>query len=726
MATLHLQLFFSLLCMTRLYSLVCFSALALTTYAQDRPAARDLPGPVNHGVVTTLAGAIGSRFSIDGPGAMARFNYPTGVAVDAAGTVYVADQGNNTIRKISPAGVVSTLAEVMSSTAGKQPQVGIHSRLKFPMGIAVDAAGQLYVADPHNHIINKITASGKVTVLSGEAGSPSITNDDSSALTPHFFYPTGIAAGTLGTAYVVDAHTVFRIGPDGTTTILAGGPRALGGTNYIGGSDDGMTAGFSFAVGAGVDAAGVVYVADTENHLIRKITPDGMTSTVAGKAGEWASNDGKGRSARFQNPTGVAVDATGNLYVADRDNHTIRKITPKGQVSTLAGRADSPGSADGRGRDARFNNPTGIAVDAAGNVYVADCLNHTIRKITPAGVVSTLAGRAGSNGNERSTRFASPEGVAVDAAGTLYVVDNYTHAIHTISASGIIAPLAGLAGSAGSADGAGTAARFEEPTAVTVDATGTAYVIDSENRTVRKITPKGVVTTLAGTASWSKASKRDSVFRFYQPAGLAVDANGNVFVADAGINVIYRVSPVGVVTALAGTPNTRGSTGGLGPAARFNGPNGVAVDGAGNVYVADSYNRTIRQITPAGLVTTLAGRGGNGDSPPQPFGGRDRDTTGGEVGSADGTGKEARFSYPTGIGLDKSGNLYIADIGNHTIRVLSPTGVVSTLAGLADSEGKSEGVGKEARFANPCAIAVDAAGAVYVADRDNQRIRVIR
>ena len=260
-----------------------------------------------------------------------------------------------------------------------------------------------------------------------------------------------------------------------------------------------------------------------------------------------------------------------------------------------------------------------------------------------------------------------------------------------------------------------------------VDATGNAYVTDTENRTVRKITPNGVVTTLAGAASRPRQSKQSSVFRFYKPAGIAVDASGTVFVADAGLNVIYRVSPTGVVTALAGTPDTRGSTDGLGPAARFNRPGGVAVDGTGNVYVADSYNRTIRKITPAGLVTTLAGLGGDGNSPNLPFGGYDRsDTTGGEAGSADGTGKEARFAWPTGIGLDKSGNLYIADLDNHTIRVLSPAGVVSTLAGVAGQLGKSDGAGKEARFRYPSALAVDAAGAVYVADRDNQAIRVIR
>ena len=218
-------------------------------------------------------------------------------------------------------------------------------------------------------------------------------------------------------------------------------------------------------------------------------------------AGSRGSTDGTGSAARFFGPTGVAVDAAANVYVSDQLNHTIRKITPAAVVSTLAGLAGSPGSTDGTGSAARFFQPLGVAVDAAGNVYVADTNNQTIRKITPAGVVSTLAGLANSQGSTDGTgsaaRFFAPTSVAVDAVGDVYVADDSNHTIRKITPAGVVSTLAGLAGSAGSADGTGSAARFFNPFGVAVDAAGNVYVADTGNNSIRKITPAGVVTTFA-------------------------------------------------------------------------------------------------------------------------------------------------------------------------------------------------------------------------------------
>jgi probable HAF family extracellular repeat protein len=335
-------------------------------------------------------------------------------------------------------------------------------------------------------------------------------------------------------------------------------------------------------------------------------TPAGgfNVTTLAGLAGSAGSANGTGSAARFNGPYGVAVDTTGNVYVADINNSTIRKITPAGAVSTLAGLAGSPGSTDGTGSAARFNGPSGVAVDTTGNVYVADSYNHTIRKITPAGAVSTLAGLAGSSGSVNGTgsaaRFYRPEGVAVDTTGNVYVADTINDTIRKITPAGVVSTLAGLAGSIGSVDGTGSAARFGQPYGVAVDTTGNVYVADTINHTIRKITPAGAVSTLAGLAgSVGSADGTGSAARFNFPYGVTVDTTGNVYVGDTWNHTIRKITPAGAVSTLAGLAGSPGSTDGTGSAARFTLPHGVAVDTTGNVYVADESNCTIRKGEPA-------------------------------------------------------------------------------------------------------------------------------
>ena len=326
-------------------------------------------------------------------------------------------------------------------------------------------------------------------------------------------------------------------------------------------------------------------------------------NTLAGLAGNYGSADGTGSAARFEYPWGVAVDSAGNVYVADSQNFTIRKVTPAGVVTTLAGLAGSFGSADGTGSAARFYYPTGVAVDSAGNVYVADFANDTIRKVTPAGVVTTLAGLAGSTGSTDGTgsaaRFLGPRSVAVDSAGNVYVADEGNSTIRKVTPAGVVTTLAGLAGSPGSADGTGSAARFNQPPGVAVDSAGNVYVADVYNSTIRKVTPAGVVTTLAGlVGSPGSADGTGSTARFKDPNGVAADSAGNVYVADEANETIRKVTPAGVVTTLGGLVGSSGSADGTGSAARFNLPYGVAVDSAGNLYVADYNNYTIRKGYP--------------------------------------------------------------------------------------------------------------------------------
>jgi len=323
---------------------------------------------------------------------------------------------------------------------------------------------------------------------------------DSGGAEAQLSYPSSVAIDLVGHVYVADAghHTIRRIGADGVIVTLAGSVDKIGWSDGVG-----AAALFYSANGVATDPAGNLYVADTYNNAVRKITPGGVVTTLAGKAGMLGSEDGIGRAARFNNPIGLATDPAANVWVADSYNQTIRRITPSGSVSTVAGAAGMAGSTDGVGGAARFNYPTGVATDLAGNVYVVDSGNSTIRKISPAGVVSTLAGSAGkagwAGGNAGVARFNHPTGLATDPAGNIYVADTYNDAIRKITPAGVVSTLAGMARRPGAADGIGSAARFDHPLGVGLDANGNVYVADAYNDTIRKISGAGQVTTIVAS-----------------------------------------------------------------------------------------------------------------------------------------------------------------------------------------------------------------------------------
>ncbi len=322
-------------------------------------------------------------------------------------------------------------------------------------------------------------------------------------------------------------------------------------------------------------------------------------ATLAGSGGVAGSTDGSGSAARFDHPSDLAVDSADNLYVTDTNNHTIRRITPAGVVSTFAGLAGASGTTDGAAGAARFNHPTGIAIDASGNLFVADTDNNIIRRITPGAAVTTLAGT-----------FSSPSDVAVDSAGNVIIADTGSHTIRRIAAGGGITTVAGLAGSLGNSDGTGPAARFSAPEGVAVDGTGNIYVADTGNHTIRKITPAGAVSTFAGQAGMSGTSDGIGAgARFQFPSDLALDGSGNLYVADTDNHTIRKVSPAGATGTVAGQPGVNGSADGVGTSARFYFPTGIAVDTAGDVYVADTNNDTIREsIVAIGPIITTQPR----------------------------------------------------------------------------------------------------------------------
>jgi streptogramin lyase len=319
-------------------------------------------------------------------------------------------------------------------------------------------------------------------------------------------------------------------------------------------------------------------------------------STFAGN-GTAGNDNGPSTQANIFTPVGLCADVSGNIYVSGFYSHKIQKITPAGVVSDFAG-SGSIGSANGTGTQASFNTPKGLCIDAAGNIYVSDYNNHKIRKITPAGVVSDFAGSGyigSANGTGSQASFGSPGGLCIDAVGNIYVPDFYNHNIRKITPAGVVSNFAG-SGNVGSANGTGTQASFYNPNSVCIDAAGNVYVADYQNHKIRKITPAGVVSDFAGSGNMGSANGTATQASFRNPTNLCIDATGNLYVADTKNNKIRKITQAGVVSDIAGLQE--GYKDAVGNEARFSNPSGICVDAAGNIYIADLYNNRIRKITP--------------------------------------------------------------------------------------------------------------------------------
>lgn len=639
------------------------------------PTSAPAPAPVPMSLLQGLVGNTNGAGNADGTGKESAFNLPFGMVVDSQGTVFVADTGNHTIRKITSAGVVTTFAGT-AGTNGTTDGPGASALFRNAEGITVDASDNVLVADTYNHTIRRITPSGVVTTIAGNAGTSG--SADGTGTSAEFSYPQALVVDSAGNIFVADSnnHTIRKIDTSDVVTTFAGVAGSAGTTDATGAS-----ARFSGPAGITIDASDNLYVSDTNNHTIRKITPAGEVTTVAGQAGSSGSTDATGTSASFYRPQQIAIDSAGNLYVTDSNNRTIRKIDTSFGVTTLAGTPGSSGSTDGNGSAARFNFPFGVAVHrSSGVIYVSDTYNYGIRKIaTNADVTTLAAGPALSGATDdigSDARFSTPRSLTVDPQGNLYVADAANYAIRKITAAGVVTTFAGTVGSSGSTDGTGVAASFNQAYGLTSDSAGNLYVTDTNNNTIRQITPAGMVTTLAGgVGSWGSTDDTGAAARFANPYAITADASGNLYVADTGNHTVRKVEiSTGVVTTVAGTAGSMGSTDGTGSAALLRQPYGITFDSStGNIYLADTYNHTIRAITPAGDVSTIAGLAGN-------------------QGSDDGTGSAARFRYPRQLISDNAGTLYVADTNNHTVRkIVIATGAVTTVVGSATSIGFSGG-----------------------------------
>ncbi len=662
-----------------------------------------------------LAGLLAGPGALDGIGPAAQFYFPAGAATDGAGNLYIADAANDTIRKIVLATAeVTTLAGSLGVT-GSDDGIGTSARFFSPQGLACDGAGNLYIADSVNSTIRRLAlATGEVTTIAGTANA--LGSQDGRGQAARFDSPMSLAYDGAGHLFVADIDGTIR-----DIVLTTGDVTTVAGSSATTGSQDGTGTSALFWRPQGVvsDGAGTLYVADTDNHTIRKIVVEtGSVTTFVGTAGADGIDDGVGSAARFSYPHGLSTDGHGNLFVADFGSNRIRKVVlATAEVTTLAGVLGYNGYSDGPGDVAEFNGPDYLACDAAGNLFVTDSANQTVRRIAVAtSGVTTFAGLGSSAGSDdgvgAGARFNWPMGLVSDGAGNLFVADALNRTIRkVVAATGAVSTLAGLANQSGSRDGTGADARFGYPAALAFDGAGTLFVADQTNNLIRKVDlATAVVTTVAGEAGI--AGSDDGVgtnAHFDSPASLALDGAGNLFVGDTAMHTLRKIALAsGTVTTFAGVAGSLGGDDGVGTAARFDDPAGLACDGVGNLFVADSGTYTLRKIVLAtATVTTLAG-------------------TTGVLGSDDGIGAAARFQMLGALVADGAGNLFVADMQNDMVRKVNvTTGLVTTVIGHA---GRWETIPGPlpAYIASPTGLAVLPSGDLAITDIDANAVLIAR
>ena len=605
--------------------------------------------------------------------------------------------------------------------------------LNAPLGqltaITLDAAGNPVVAINNDCIVARIQADGILRVVAGNGfcGLTFLTSGDGGpATSAGIFGPRALAFDAQGNFYVQTTAQVRKITPDGIINLFAGFSGVQ--TGFSG--DNGPATLARLRAGSGVvaDSAGNVYIADAGNHRIRRVAPDGTIGTVAGTGTAGFAGDlGLATNARLNSPNGLAFDGAGNLYVADAGNGRIRKITPDGIITSITQvisvtsvTVDTAGTVyvggtnviykvaagattatvfggdpntkafsgdGGPAANARFQDQQYVAVDRSGsNLFIADSGNARVRKVGTDGIIRTIAGNgkyrySGEGVAALTSPLSLPFGLAVDAEGAVYFSERDGHRVRKVK-NGILTTVAGIGTPGFSGDGGpANAAQVNGPQGLVFDTAGNLYIADSGNGRIRKITSAGNITTLATIDS---------------PMALTFDAAGNLYIARSTC-CVSRFDTGGRLVNFAGN-GTKGFSGDGGPAitAMLNSPSGIAVDRAGNVFIADSNGDRIRKVNPQGEISTFLG---------------------------DGT---FSLGFPTALRFDAAGNLLIASHIGGTILKATPTGALSILAGGGPSDQLGDGkLATEASLPIPNEMAFDAAGNLYIADEYNYRIRVI-
>ncbi len=665
----------------------------------------DFARPAYH--IHTVAGS--GRIGDGGLATAAQFSNIDGVAVDRVGNLYLSDTDNHRVRKVSTNGIVTTIAGTGQAGFAGDGGPAINAQLNRPYGLALDSAGNVYVADLGNECVRRISNDGFIATVAG-TGRTASSPDGAGPLDTSLLSPRNVAIDAKGNLYIAEfeGHRVRRLTPDGKFATIAG-------TGIAGPGGDGfaaVNAQLNFPAGLAFDRAGALYIADSGNNVIRKIYSDGTIGTVIGRT----------PGTQLFNPQSIAVDLAGNIYIGDT-TFRVAAMTTAGKWIQFAGNGAPTFSGDGGpAKDAALKSVNDIAADLNGSLYIADAIR--LRRVSPDSTIQTLAGdgyvhSVGDGAPATSALLYQPSAIALDSAGNLFIADAGTERIRQVIPSGMMTTFAGT-GVASRDPGAAVLAAFaplNTPMGVAIDLAGNVLVADSFNHRIVQIAPDRILRPLAGTGTGGVGADGlpPLAAPLRGPRGVCVDHSGVPYIVDSSNHRILRLSPPSGPNSMSTLQTAAGNgsggfagDGGLARFAQLRIPNACAFDATGNLFIADTGNHAIRKVTTAGVITTIAGTGSAGPS--------------GDEGPA----VKALLASPRGVIVDGNGNLFIGDTGNNRVRVVTLDGIIHTIAGTGPAGfGGDGGPATDALLDGPAGLFLDGSGALYFADSNNNRIRLL-
>jgi sugar lactone lactonase YvrE len=686
------------------------------------PAATPTPTPI----ITTVAGSGRKLLGVGGPATQVNLGEVSGLARDSVGNLYVSDQTNNIVVKIAPSGTLTVFAgngaPEYSGDGGPALQAGLHS----PNFIVVDSSDNLYIADLENNRVRRVTPAGMISTFAGGGSDVNQPPVEGIAATSTFVSPNGLTIDSAGNVYVSDGNhkTVRKIRTDGTVVTVAGN----GVQGFSGDGGPATSASIAFATGLAVDLGGNLYIADKDTHRIRKVTTDGIIQTIAGTGQCCYSGDGGlAVNAVLGQPNGLFPDTAGNLYFADMAVNVVRKISTDGKIATIIGTGAYGFSGDGgQALNATFKSIFDILMATAGNSYVTDKFNNRVRKIDSSGTITTIAGNGtgnsfGDGGPATSAGLNRPGGVVFDANSNMYIADTLNQKIRKVTKEGVISTIAGTGASGFSGDnGPAVNAMLNEPRSVAADSSGNIYISDFQNSRIRKIDKNGIISTYAGNGDCCNNSLGDGGAAITASIGgirsIAVDSAGNLYISDQGHARIRKVDTSGIIATIAGNGQFGyGGDGGPATSASIN-PYAVAVESDGSVYISGPLANPsqVRKVDPQGIITRFAGDFGqscnlNG---PQPC-----------------LATQVTLESCINVAFDGHGGYFVGSEGFSLVTRVASDNTMSFLVG--NDQGGSQGFRGDggpaltALLAIPEALATDSAGDLYIADTNNDRIRKV-